>query len=258
MREQVRAATRGRTLNAQAHELYLLGRFLVDRMNPTTRRPPSATTGRHCNSTRAMRSRGPAWRARTPTRRTIPGRRWHRRSNWPAPRPLHAIELEPELAEGHGTRLGTDVPRMGLARRRCVLRARWNWAPATAAPSSPRQCSPTAWDAKKKRGFGAARGRAGSVELHRARHLALRCLNSDLLEEADAALDQAFAQPACSCCQPLGTLRLEQGRLDEALAAFQQEGIEALRLSGIAMALHARAARRVRSHAEASDRTVCR
>ena len=37
----------------------------------------------------------------------------------------------------------------------------------------------------------------------------------------------------------LGTLRLEQGRLDEALTAFQQEGIEALRLSGIAMAQHA-------------------
>ena len=27
-------ATRVRTVNAQAHELYLLGRFLVDRMNP--------------------------------------------------------------------------------------------------------------------------------------------------------------------------------------------------------------------------------
>ena len=95
------AATRGRTLNAQAHELYLLGRFLVDRMNPTTRRPPSATTGRHCNSTRAMRSRGPAWRARTPTRRTIPGRRWHKTFELARAAALHAIELEPELAEGH-------------------------------------------------------------------------------------------------------------------------------------------------------------
>ena len=37
----------------------------------------------------------------------------------------------------------------------------------------------------------------------------------------------------------LGTLRLVQGRPDEALAAFRQEGIEALRLSGIGMAQHA-------------------
>ena len=73
-------------------------------------------------------------------------------------------------------------------------------------------------------------------------NLALRCLNSDLLEEADAALDQAFKLNPRAGLLPavLGTLRLEQGRLDEALAAFQKEGIEALRLSGIAMALHAR------------------
>ncbi|HEU0199232.1 MAG TPA: hypothetical protein VFR86_02245, partial [Burkholderiaceae bacterium] len=72
-------------------------------------------------------------------------------------------------------------------------------------------------------------------------NLALRCLNSDLLDEADAALDQAFKLNPRAGLLPavLGTLRLEQGRPEEALAAFQQEGIEALRLSGIALAQHA-------------------
>ena len=56
-------------------------------------------------------------------------------------------------------------------------------------------------------------------------NLALRCLNSDLLEEADAALDQAFKLNPRAGLLPavLGTLRLEQGRLDEALAAFQRK-----------------------------------
>jgi tetratricopeptide (TPR) repeat protein len=72
-------------------------------------------------------------------------------------------------------------------------------------------------------------------------NLALRCLNSGLLEEADTALDQAFKLNPRAGLLPavLGTLRLEQGRLDEALAAFQRENIEALRLSGTAMAQHA-------------------
>ena len=48
----------------------------------------------------------------------------------------------------------------------------------------------------------------------------------------------------------LGTLRLEQGRPQEALAAFEQEGIEALRLSGVALAQH-----RLGRHAE-SDATL--
>jgi tetratricopeptide (TPR) repeat protein len=72
-------------------------------------------------------------------------------------------------------------------------------------------------------------------------NLALRCLNSDLLDEADTALDEAFRLNPRAGLLPavLGTLRLVQGRPDEALAAFQQEGIEALRLSGIGMAQHA-------------------
>src|SRR5262249_48972126 len=71
-------------------------------------------------------------------------------------------------------------------------------------------------------------------------NLALRCLNSGLLEEADAALDEAFKlNPRAGLLHSvLGAVRLEQGRPDEALAAFQQEGIDALRLSGVAMAQH--------------------
>jgi tetratricopeptide (TPR) repeat protein len=71
-------------------------------------------------------------------------------------------------------------------------------------------------------------------------NLALRCLNSGLLDEADAALAEAFRlNPRAGLLHAvLGAVRLEQGRPEEALAAFQQEGIEALRLSGIAIAQH--------------------
>ena len=61
-----------------------------------------------------------------------------------------------------------------------------------------------------------------------------------LAGRADAALDRAFTlNPRAGLLHAvLGTLRLEQGRPEEALTAFQQEGIEALRLSGVALAQH--------------------
>jgi len=72
-------------------------------------------------------------------------------------------------------------------------------------------------------------------------NLALRCLNSGLLEEAGAAVDEGFRlNPRAGLLHAvLGAVRLEQGRAEEALAAFRQEGVEALSLSGIAIAQHA-------------------
>ena len=66
-----------------------------------------------------MRSRGPAWRARTPTRRIFLGADG---TTFELARAaaLHAIELEPELAEGGTKFFGYDVPRMGMARRLCI------------------------------------------------------------------------------------------------------------------------------------------
>src|SRR6185503_16844116 len=59
-------------------------------------------------------------------------------------------------------------------------------------------------------------------------NLALRCLNSGLLEEAGAAVDEGFRlNPRAGLLHAvLGAVRLEQGRAEEALAAFRQEGVE--------------------------------
>ena len=117
--EQVRAATRGRTLNAQAHELYLLGRFLVDRMNPddTTTAIGYYRQALQLDPRYALAGR-PGGRVLQPGGLFLGADA--QTFELARAAALHAIELEPELAEGHGTRLGTDVPRMGLARRRCI------------------------------------------------------------------------------------------------------------------------------------------
>ena len=156
---------------------------------------------------------------------------------------LHAIELEPELAEAH-----TELAWVQMCHE-------WDWHGAAASSARALELGASDRSAviaasvladslgRKEESVALARRAAALDPLSYIAHgnLALRCLNSDLLEEADAALDQAFKlNPRAGLLHAvLGTLRLEQGRLDEALAAFQQEGIEALRLSGIAMAQHA-------------------
>ena len=131
VREQVRAATRGRTLNAQAHELYLLGRFLVDRMNPDDTTTAIGYYRQALQPRPALCARvGRAWRARTPTRRTIPGRRWHRRSNWPAPRRCMRSSWSPSWRRDTRNSLGYRCATNGTGTAPLPLaRARWNWAP---------------------------------------------------------------------------------------------------------------------------------
>ena len=120
VREQVRAATRGRTLNAQAHELYLLGRFLVDRMNPDDtdrhRLLPAGTATRPALCARVGR---PGGRVLQPGGLFLGADGTDVRIG---PRRGAACDRAGARAGGgtHGTRLGTDVPRMGLARRRCL------------------------------------------------------------------------------------------------------------------------------------------
>jgi TolB-like protein/Tfp pilus assembly protein PilF/DNA-binding XRE family transcriptional regulator len=243
VREQVRAATRGRTVNAQAHELNLLGRFLVDRMNPddtvtaigyyrqALQLDPryalawAGLAGAYCNQADY------AW---APMAQTFELARAAAR---------HALELEPELAEAH-----VELAWVQMCHE-------WDWQGAAASSARALELGASDRSAviaasvladslgRKDESVALARRAAALDPLSYIAHgnLALRCLNSGLLEEADTALDQAFKLNPRAGLLPavLGTLRLEQGRLDEALVAFQQEGIEALRLSGTAMAQHA-------------------
>ena len=246
-REQVRVATRGRTVNAQAHELYLLGPFLVHRMNPEDTATGIAYLRQALqldpDYARAWAGLAGAYSnqadyAWAPMTETFELARAAAR---------HALELEPELAEGH-----TELAWVQMCHE-------WDWHGAAASSARALELGASDRSAviaasvladslgRKDESVAMARRAAALDPLSYIAHgnLALRCLNSDLLEEADAALDQAFKLNPRAGLLPavLGTLRLEQGRLDEALAAFQQEGIEALRLSGIAMAQHARGQR---------------
>jgi TolB-like protein/Tfp pilus assembly protein PilF/DNA-binding XRE family transcriptional regulator len=237
---QVQAATRGRTANSQAHELYLLGRFLVDRMNPD-----DTVTG--ISYLRQALQLDPgyarAWAGLAGAYSNQADYGWAPLAETfelahAAAR--HALELEPDLAEGHA--------------EMCWIRMCHEWDWRGAAASCARALELNASDrsnviaasvladsqGRKDEAVAWARRAVEVDPLSFIAHgnLALRCLNSGLLDEADRALEQALKLNPRAGLLPtvLGTLRLEQRRADEALAAFSQEEIEALRLAGIAMA----------------------
>jgi tetratricopeptide (TPR) repeat protein len=156
---------------------------------------------------------------------------------------MHALELEPNLAEAHAEMCWVQICHqwdLHAAEKSCArameLCASGRSIVVTAsvlADSLGRKEEAVAW---------ARRGAAlDPLSFIAHGNLALRCLNSDLLDEASAALDEAFRlNPRAGLLHAvLGTVRLEQGRPAEAMAAFEQEGIEALRLEGIALAQHA-------------------
>lgn len=240
---QVSAATRGRTADPRAHELYLLGRFLVDRMNPDD----SATGIAYLRQAlqidpgyaRAWAGLAGAYSnqadyAWAPMAETFELARAAAR---------HALELEPDLAEAH-----VELAWVQMCHE-------WDWRGASASSARALELGATDRSAlitasvladsvgRKGDAVALARRAAALDPLSYIAHgnLALRCLNSGLLDEADAALREALRLNPRAGLLPavLGTLRLEQGRPQQALDAFQQEGIDALRLAGIAMAQHA-------------------
>ena len=263
VKAQVLAATRGRTANAEAHELYLLGRFLVDRLNPDD----TATGISYYRQALQLDPRyALAWAGLAGAYSNQADYGWAPLAQTFAlarAAALHALELEPELAEAHA--------------ELCWIQMCHEWDLHGAAASCKRALELCASDRsnviaasvladslqRKDEAVAWARRAVTLDPLSFIAHgnLALRCLNSGLLDEADAALDQAFKlNPRAGLLHAvLGTLRLEQGRPEEALAAFQQEGIEALspvgRRPGPA---RTRAARRVRSDAAATDRALRR
>jgi TolB-like protein/Tfp pilus assembly protein PilF/DNA-binding XRE family transcriptional regulator len=243
VREQVRAATRGRTLNAQAHELYLLGRFLVDRMNSDD---TTTAIGYYRQALQLDPRYALAWAGLAGAYSNQADYSWAPMAQTfelARAAARHALELEPELAEGH-----TELAWVQMCHE-------WDWHGAAASSARALELGASDRSAviaasvladslgRKEESVALARRAAALDPLSYIAHgnLALRCLNSGLLEEADTALDQAFKLNPRAGLLPavLGTLRLEQGRLDEALAAFQRENIDALRLSGTAMAQHA-------------------
>jgi TolB-like protein/Tfp pilus assembly protein PilF/DNA-binding XRE family transcriptional regulator len=250
---QLRAATRGRTGNAEAHELYLLGRFLVDRLTPDD----TATGIGYLRQALQLDPRyALAWAGLAGAYSNQAGYGWAplaRTFGLARAAARHALELEPELAEGHA--------ELGWVQ----ISDEWDWHAADA--SYARALELGAGDrsivgaasvladslGRRDEAVALARRAAALDPLSFIAHgnLALRCLNSGLLDEADAALETASRlNPRAALLHAVrGTLRLEQGRPAEALAAFQQESLEPLRLAGVAMSQHALGQRALREAA---------
>lgn len=243
MMAQLRAATRGRTGNAEAHELYLLGRFLVDRLTPDD----TATGIGYLRQALQIDPRyALAWAGLAGAYSNQAGYGWAPKvQTFELARAAarHALELEPELAEGHA--------ELGWVQ----ISFEWDWfaadttyARALALGAGDRSivgaASVLADSLGRKEEAVALARRAAALDplsFIAQGNLALRCLNSGLLDEAADALEAAFRlNPRAALLHAvLGTLRLEQGRPGEALTAFRQEGVEPLRLAGVAMAQHA-------------------
>jgi TolB-like protein/Flp pilus assembly protein TadD/DNA-binding XRE family transcriptional regulator len=239
---QVFAATRGRTEDAEAHELYLLGRFLIDRLTPDD---TVTGIGYYRQALQIDPRYALAWAGLAGAYSNQADYAWAPMAETFAlarAAVLHALELEPELAEAHA--------------ELCWIQMCHEWDLHGAAVSCKRALELCASDrsnviaasvladslGRKEEAVAWARRAATLDPLSYIAHgnLALRYLNSDLLDEADAALGRAFTlNPRAGLLHAvLGTLRLVQGRSEEALTAFEQEGIEALRLSGVALAQH--------------------
>jgi tetratricopeptide (TPR) repeat protein len=243
VRAQVSAATRGRTDDPEAHELYLLGRFLVDRMNPDD----TATGIAYLRQALQLDPRyALAWAG-------LAGAYSNQADyGWAPMEPAftqskaavrQALELEPDLAEAH-----IELAWVKMCHD-------WDWHGAIAASARALELRPGDRSSliaasvladslgRKDDAVAFARRAAESDPLSFIAHgnLALRCLNSGLFDEADAALERAFKLNPRAGLLPtvLGTLRLEESRAEEALEAFRKEEIEALQLAGIAMAEHA-------------------
>lgn len=244
VRAQVQAATRGRTDNAEAHELYLLGRFLVDRLTPDD----TATGIGYLRHALQLDPRyALAWAGLAAAYSNQAGYGWAPAAptfELARSAARHALELEPELAEGHA--------ELGWVQ----ISHEWDWHAADASCARALQLGGSGNRSivgaasvladslgRKDEAVSLARRAAALDPLSFIAHgnLALRCINSGLLDEAAAALETALRlNPRAALLHAvLGTLRLEQQRPDEALAAFGQESVEPLRRAGMVMAQHA-------------------
>lgn len=248
----VLAANRGRTANARAHQLYLQGRFLIDRHVSDD----TATGISYCRQALAIDPDcALAWAGLSRAYSNQASWGWaplaesNERSREAANR---AIELEPDLPEAHA--------ELGWVR----MTFDWDWPGAEqsyrrALAAGSGHCSIVVGASLLADNLGrnvealALARRAVEVDplSYLAQgNLALRCLNGGLLEEAQRSAETAIGlHPQGALLHwVLGTILLERGRPDDALRSFDREGVAALRLQGHAMA-HGAAGRAAQAQA---------
>ena len=237
------AAAKGRSKNADAHQLHLRAQFLVERHTPED---TVKAIGHFRNALELDQEYALAWAGLAGAYSNQAGFGWaplaetFERARAAAQR---SLDLEPDLAEGHA--------ELGWIR----MTYDWNWREADVSYARALELAPGSRpivtaasllaDNLGRRDTAVALARRG-VELDPLNaiacgNLGLRCLNAGLLEEAAAALDRALElNPQCGLVYwALGTVYLEQGCPEEALGAFEREEMESLRLLGLTSAQHA-------------------
>ena len=241
---ELQAATRGRGQNAEAHRLYLQGRFWVDR-----RTQPDVAKGiEYCRQAGALDpGYALAWAGLSKAYSDQAGYGWapvvegFRQAREAVER---AMSLEPDLAEGH------------LALGWICMHYDRDWTRADAIFRRALELAPG--NAEVLRGAASLAANLGrqdeAIELFRSavsldplngtaiKHLGAHYLAANRVDEADTAIRMALElNPQGSFTHLwLGLVRLAQGRLDEALAAIEQEVEEPFRHLGRALVQHAR------------------
>lgn len=242
VKAEVEVAAKGRAENAEAHRLYLQGRFLMDRQ---TREGLERGIGYFRQAAELDPGYALAWVGMSQAyslqaaQGLVPITEGSGRARAAAER---ALELEPDLAEGHLA--------LGSIRRLYD----WDWKGADASLRRALELAPGNADAIRAMGLmeatmgrlkeAIALGRRAvaldplSVPFHRS--LGLWCFRAGLLEEAEQTLRNALELSPQSSVVGffLNVVHLAQGRVEEALAAIEHEPDEAFRLTGLVLANH--------------------
>lgn len=240
VRAEVAAAAKGRGESARAYQVHQQGRFFVDRntsedvakgiryFQRTLRLAPGSALAWAGLSTAYATQASQGW---------VPVGEGYSRSREAA---LRALELEPDLAEGH-TALGW-------------IRMSYDWDWNGAESSFARALALAPGNAAVVRAAAVLAGYLGrseeaialdrravaldplSVRTHN--NLGLHCLRAGRLEEAEASLLTAVElSPQSGVTRYFhGLVQLLQGRADRAVAEFERVQDEALRLLGLALA----------------------
>ncbi|HEX6362651.1 MAG TPA: helix-turn-helix domain-containing protein [Albitalea sp.] len=243
VRTEILAATHGRTRDARAHELYLQGRFLIERVTAED----TATGIEYCRQALQADPRyALAWAGLAGAYSTQASFGWApladtvERARAAAER---ALALQPDLAEAHA--------ELGWIR----MTFDWDWRGADASyrralafgaghPGIVRAASLLADSLERIDEAVALARRAVALDplsfIARG-NLALRCLDAGRLEEAQDAVRQALElNPRGTLLHwVLGVVRLEQDRPGDARDAFEREPLDVLRLLGLALVAHA-------------------
>ena len=236
-------ATRGRTRSVRAHELYLRGRFLVDR---TTPEDTAAGIEYGRLAVEADPHYALAWAGLAGAYASQAAWGWaplgptFELAREAAER---ALEIAPDLPEAHAElawiRMTFDWNWLGAEQsyRRALVLGSGNRSIVVGASLLADNLGQSA-DA-----LALARRAVELDPMCSIAHgnLALRAFNAGRLDEAAAAAAAALAiQPRGGLLHwTMGTIRLAQGQVDAALEAFGREEHERLRLQGRALAAHA-------------------